>query len=101
MCLLVIINHFPIYMFFGYFFEPGIFVKSMYFEIIQQPQNSEFPTNYLLMCTQKHPFMSLFSDFFTKIKYQVLELVNISVLKHIVIGTKIPRTNNCDYLTNR
>ena len=97
LCLLLVVNHFPVFLVFGYYWYPEIFVKSVYFEIIEQQENPHFPTNYLSMRSQKHSLVSLFSDFMKKLKLQVFEFVNISILKHIALGTRIPRTINYDY----
>lgn len=92
LCLLTFINSFPIYLIFGYFFHTGIFIKSVYFEPIHSVNKTEFPTNYLNMVRQKHSFFWIFQEFLAGIQQQVFELVNFRTLKHVLIGTRIPRT---------
>ena len=92
MILLVIVNHFPLYLLFGYFVHPGVFIKSVYFEIVTHTGNLEFPTNYLKIMKQKHSFSLVFQDLFTSVKLQILQLFNFSTLKHVMVGTRIPRT---------
>ena len=82
----------------GFFLEPGIFMKSVYFEITDS-QSQEFPTNYLYMHKQTHSFLSLFSTFLDKLKCQISELVNIKVCVHIGVGTKIPRTKSYEVVS--
>jgi hypothetical protein len=92
MILLVFINHFPVYLVFGYFLHPGLFIKSVYFEIVPHSGNLEFPTNYLKVFKQKHSFFLIFQEFLNQVKFQMLELVNFSTIKHVMLGTRIPRT---------
>lgn len=101
LCLLAFINSFPFYLIIGYFIHPGIFVKSVYFEPLPQTHKTEFPTIYLNMVRQKHSFFCIFQGFLTVIQAQIFELVNFRTLKHILIGTRIPRTVYYEFKKSR
>jgi hypothetical protein len=94
MILLVCINHFPVYLVFGYFLHPGLFIKSVYFEIVPHSLNLLFPTNYLKVIKQKHAFFLILQEFLTIVKLQIVELANFSTIKHVMLGTRIPRTRH-------
>ena len=98
MCLLTVMNHFPFYMIAEYFYGHGFLIKSVYFDVSKDQGSENFPTNYLFLRTQKHGFLSLFDGLLKKIKLQLYELFNFGVLKHIISGSRIPRTVNKDFV---